>query len=168
MHGAPFMCWPRGYLRPEWERRLLRLKRSDGRYIQPREQRALPGDGERLPARHVRNHGGSFQEVLGSVCAARSGKRKKPNNPSDSGWDAAWNTGSLEATATALTTAVKCDATYQTYTAGNDALPMSCLDWFEAEAFCVWDGGRLPTQAESNYAAAGVMEQRVSVGQRGS
>lgn len=41
-----------------------------------------------------------------------------------------------------------------------DRKPLNCVPWYVLFAFCVWDGGRLPTDAEWGFAAAGGGEQR--------
>ncbi len=82
---------------------------------------------------------------------------------SGSGWKSSWNS-SLESTTTALMAALSCDPALATWTdspGANETRPMNCVTWYEAFAFCAWDGARIPTEAEWNLAAAGGSEQRV-------
>lgn len=41
-------------------------------------------------------------------------------------------------------------------TAGTlESHPLTCVDWWTAQAFCAWDGGRLPTEAEWEWMGRG-------------
>jgi formylglycine-generating enzyme required for sulfatase activity len=80
----------------------------------------------------------------------------------ESGWQSAW-VGNLATSATGWDTNLACAAqhTWTPSAASNESLPINCLTWYDAYAFCIRDGGFLPSEAEWGYAAQGGSEQRV-------
>jgi formylglycine-generating enzyme required for sulfatase activity len=91
-----------------------------------------------------------------------TGSGAHPSDPA-TGWDPSWN-GSLAVDTAGLSAALHCDPTLATWTDASGAdelLPVNCIDWYEAQAFCIWDGGYLPSEAEWNYAASGGPDQRL-------
>lgn len=83
----------------------------------------------------------------------------------NSGWDPTWN-AQLPADRDAQLAALACNSTLEplaTWTdapGANENRPVTCLSWYDAMAFCAWDGGFVPSEAEWNFAAAGGDEQR--------
>lgn len=101
-----------------------------------------------------------FVEAMTSAWKPAVGAGAHPKI-ADSGWHSEWDS-TLPTTREEWNTRLSAGI-YQTWTpevGSKENQPISVLTWFEAFAFCVWDGGRLPTELEWEYAAAGGAENR--------
>ena len=80
----------------------------------------------------------------------------------ETGWDSSWDPN-LAATVGDWTSNLSCNefATWTPSPGAGENRPINCVNWYEVYAFCIWDGGFLPSDAEWNYAASGGSEQRV-------
>jgi formylglycine-generating enzyme required for sulfatase activity len=85
------------------------------------------------------------------------------NGGSESGWQADWPPLPADIgqwTMDLSEPQCEFNATWTPDAGANESLPITCVSWYELYAFCIWDGGFLPTDAEWNYAAAGGSNQR--------
>jgi formylglycine-generating enzyme required for sulfatase activity len=83
------------------------------------------------------------------------------NNPGfyETGWVATDNSNIAPTTANFNTCAYNSYSTWTPSPGVWENRPINCITWYEAYAFCIWDGGFLPSQAEWEYAAAGGVQQ---------
>ena len=96
--------------------------------------------------------------------AAGSGKHTHLNggsglNATGGGYESGWDATDLNNTSY-VDPGSGSDGTFTAAPGSQENLPINYVTWYEAYAFCIWDGGFLPSEAEWEYVAAGGGQQR--------
>lgn len=111
---------------------------------------------------------GRFRAFVNAYAPPASGSGAHPIVAA-SGWKDSWPIApNADALRASLSSTLECDvgdarlkSTWTNDAGPNEHLPITCITWYEMFAFCAWDRGRLPTQAEWVFASSGGDEQRV-------
>ena len=130
--------------------RLDQYEVTVGRFRQFVSAVALGWDPDAGSGKHSHLNGGSGLMAVGTDASS-----------SELGWSTAWNVD-LTMLQNSPDSLLACDsnASWTPSAMNNEHLPIDCITWYEAYAFCIWDGGFLPSDSEWNYAAAGGTDQR--------
>jgi formylglycine-generating enzyme len=99
----------------------------------------------------------AYAEVLSTTL--KDGAGTSDHVVGDSGWNSAFV---MPVDKAALTTDLKscAGATWSDDVLTNNTLPLNCVSFNVAYAFCIWDEGRLSTEAEWQFAAGGGNQRR--------
>ena len=99
----------------------------------------------------------AYDEILPQL---KDGAGKSQHLEGDKGWDSTFN-AKLPPTKEDLVAELTClGSTWSDDGAERQDLPVNCATYAVAYAFCISDGGRLPSDLELNFAASGGDEQR--------
>lgn len=98
--------------------------------------------------KHVHLNGGSGLVVLNS---------KTPDY--EEGWSKVWE-NNIPSDFPAWAAAMSCEGGANATYLSHPQRAINCVAWAEAYAFCIWDGGFLPSATEWDYAASGGTPER--------